>query len=176
MSLLFFFGFSETFICHANSYSVQLFICRFTKVQAFILLHILIKLYSHLHTEAMVQLVELKLHIHDEHTKKHACKTMAKATHCWSPMFTHYNTHYHTDEWHTLLKSNNILNKYRHIPINLQYSFNATIKYYTKLIHLSHLIMRVSQCIMMSFSQLSSMNSACADMRAHFCNSKLKTY
>ena len=38
-------------------------------------------------------------------------------------------TPYHADGWHTILKSNNLLNKYRHIPVSLQYGFNAAVKY-----------------------------------------------
>src|SRR6267154_2143078 len=39
------------------------------------------------------------------------------------------STPYHANEWHTILKSNSLLNKYRHIPISLQHGFNAAIKY-----------------------------------------------
>lgn len=45
-----------------------------------------------------------------------------------SPSFQ-TRTPYHADKWHTLLESNNLLNKYRHIPTSLQYGFNAAIKY-----------------------------------------------
>ena len=38
-------------------------------------------------------------------------------------------TPYHVDKWHALLESNNLLSKYRHVPISLQYGFNAAIKY-----------------------------------------------
>jgi hypothetical protein len=38
-------------------------------------------------------------------------------------------TPYRASEWHSILESNNLLNKYRHIPISLQYGFNAAIKY-----------------------------------------------
>ena len=38
-------------------------------------------------------------------------------------------TPYHVDKWHALLDSNNLLSKYRHVPISLQFGFNAAIKY-----------------------------------------------
>ena len=38
-------------------------------------------------------------------------------------------TPYHASEWLILLQSNNLHNKYRHIPTSLQYGFNAAIKY-----------------------------------------------
>ena len=50
-----------------------------------------------------------------------------KPTDLLSPNFK-TSTPYHTEEWCTILESNNLLNKYRHIPISLQYSFNAAIK------------------------------------------------
>jgi hypothetical protein len=45
-----------------------------------------------------------------------------------SPKFK-TRTPYHADEWNTLLQVNNLLSKYSHLPISLQYGFNAAIKY-----------------------------------------------
>lgn len=39
------------------------------------------------------------------------------------------STPYHAHTWLALLESNNLLSKYRHIPISLQYGFNAAVKY-----------------------------------------------
>src|ERR1700679_555810 len=38
-------------------------------------------------------------------------------------------TPYRANEWRSILESNNLISKYRHIPISIQYGFNAAIKY-----------------------------------------------
>jgi hypothetical protein len=57
-----------------------------------------------------------------------ATTTEPKHADLHSPKFR-IRTPYHAAEWQTLLEANGLLNKYRHIPISLQYGFNAAVKY-----------------------------------------------
>jgi hypothetical protein len=57
-----------------------------------------------------------------------ATTTEPKHADLHSPKFR-IRTPYHATEWQTLLEANSLPNKYRHIPISLQYGFNAAVKY-----------------------------------------------